>query len=83
MNSQPALVVKRTPLRNSLPNLGAAFLCAELGLSNEPRPDHAAYLASWLRVLKNDKRAIFTTASKAQAAVDYMHGKHEEERLMA
>src|SRR5271167_524697 len=55
--------------------LGAAFLCAELGLSNEPRPDHAAYVASWLRVLKNDKRAIFTAASKAQAAVDYMHGK--------
>ena len=63
--------------------LGAAFLCAELGLSNEPRPDHAAYLASWLRVLKNDKRAIFTAASKAQAAVDYMHGKQEEERLIA
>ena len=60
--------------------LGAAFLCAELGLSNEPRPDHAAYLASWLRVLKNDKRAIFTAASKAQAAVDYMQGKQEEER---
>jgi antirestriction protein ArdC len=63
--------------------LGAAFLCADLGLSNEPRPDHAAYLASWLRVLKNDKRAIFTAASKAQAAVDYMHGKQEEERLIA
>jgi antirestriction protein ArdC len=63
--------------------LGAAFLCAELGLSNEPRPDHAAYLASWLRVLKNDKRAIFTAASKTEAAVDYMHGKQEEERLMS
>ena len=62
---------------------GAAFLCAELRLSNESRPDHAAYVTSWLRVLKNDKRAIFTAASKAQAAVDYMQGKQEDERLMA
>lgn len=54
--------------------LGAAFLCADLGLSNEPRPDHAAYLASWLRVLKGDKRAIFTAASKAHAATDYLAG---------
>lgn len=52
--------------------LGAAYLCAMLGLSNEPRADHAAYLASWLRVLKSDKKAIFTAASKAQAAVDYL-----------
>ena len=54
--------------------LGSAFLCAHLGLANEPREDHASYLASWLRVLKNDKRAIFTAASKAQAAVDYLDG---------
>jgi antirestriction protein ArdC len=54
--------------------LGAAFLCADLGMSNEPRPDHAAYIASWLRVLKDDKRAIFTAASKAQAAADYLSG---------
>lgn len=52
--------------------LGAAFLCGHLELSNEPRRDHAAYLASWLRVLKADKRAIFTAASKAQQAADYL-----------
>jgi antirestriction protein ArdC len=52
--------------------LGAAFLCAMLGLANEPRPDHAAYIASWLEVLKSDKRAIFTAASKAQAAADHL-----------
>jgi len=63
--------------------LGAAFLCAELGLSNEPRPENAAYVASWLRVLKNDKKAIFTAASKAQAAADYMHAKQGEKRLVA
>ena len=54
--------------------LGAAFLCAKLGLSPEPRPDHAAYLASWLKMLKNDKKAIFTAASMAQKACDYLDG---------
>ena len=53
--------------------LGAAFTCASLGLASEPRPDHAAYIASWLRLLRNDKRAIFTAASKAQQAADWMH----------
>src|SRR5262249_16486168 len=50
--------------------LGAAFTCAHLGLSTEPREDHAQYIQSWLRVLKADKRAIFTAASKAQQARD-------------
>jgi antirestriction protein ArdC len=58
--------------------LGAAFLCADLRLANEPRPDHAAYVQSWLQVLKNDKRAIFTAAAKAQAAADYLHGQRPE-----
>jgi antirestriction protein ArdC len=58
--------------------LGSAFLCAQLGLENEPRQDHAAYLASWLRVLKDDKRAIFTAASKAQAAADYLQSLQEK-----
>jgi antirestriction protein ArdC len=53
--------------------LGAAFLCADLGLANEPRPDHAAYVANWLKALRSDTRAIFTAAAKAQQAVDYAH----------
>jgi antirestriction protein ArdC len=52
--------------------LGAAFTCAHLGLSTEPREDHAQYLASWLKVLKADSRAIFTAASKAQQATDWL-----------
>jgi antirestriction protein ArdC len=52
--------------------LGAAFLCADLGISNGPRDDHAAYVANWLKVLKNDKKAIFTAASKAGQAADYL-----------
>lgn len=53
--------------------IAAAFLCADLGIALEPREDHAAYLASWLTVLKNDKRAIFQAAAHAQKAADYLH----------
>ena len=54
--------------------LGAAFLAADLGLSLEPREEHAAYIEHWLRGLKNDKRFIFQAAAHAQRAVDYLHG---------
>ena len=53
--------------------LGAAFLCADLGLALEPRPDHAAYLASWLQVLRQDKRFIFSAAAHAERAVAFLH----------
>ena len=56
--------------------LGASFLAADLDLESEPRPDHAAYIASWLKALQNDKRTIFTAAGRAQAAVDWMHAHH-------
>ncbi len=59
--------------------LGAAFLCAQLGLPTDPRQDHAPYIASWLKVLKNDKRAIFTAAAKAQEAMDWMIKKTGQE----
>ena len=54
--------------------IGAAFLSADLGITPETREDHAAYIGSWLQVLKNDKRAIFTATSHAQKAADYLHG---------
>lgn len=53
--------------------LGSAFLCADLALTPDPRPDHASYLASWLKVLKADNRAIFTAAAHAQRAADFLN----------
>jgi antirestriction protein ArdC len=53
--------------------LGAAFLCADLEITPEVRVDHAAYIASWLTALKDDKRLIFTAAAHAQRAADYLH----------
>jgi antirestriction protein ArdC len=52
--------------------LGSAYTMAGLELELTPRRDHAAYIESWLRVLKSDKRAIFTAASQAQKAADWM-----------
>ncbi len=54
--------------------LGAAFLCADLNLTPALRDEHASYLASWLKVLKEDSRAIFTAAAHAQKAADFLHG---------
>jgi len=50
--------------------IGAAYLCAALGTAAQERDDHASYIASWLKVLRNDKRAIFKAATAAQAASD-------------
>jgi antirestriction protein ArdC len=61
-----------------LAEIGAGFLCCDLGITAEPRDDHAAYLDHWLRVLKEDKRAIFQAAAHAQRAVDFLHGLQPE-----
>ena len=52
--------------------ISSAMLCAHLRLALEPRVDHAPYVQNWLKALRNDKRAIFTAASKAQEAVTYL-----------
>ncbi len=54
--------------------LGSAFLAADLGLYLEPREDHAAYLASWIKVLQGDTRAIVSAAAHAERAVKFLHG---------
>ena len=54
--------------------LSAAFMCAELEMSNTPRADHAQYIGSWVAVLKGDTKAIFSAASLATRTVDYLVG---------
>jgi antirestriction protein ArdC len=63
--------------------LGAAFLSADLGITPEIRPDHAEYLAHWLKVLKEDSRAIFSAAAHAQRAADYLQGLQQKKELVA
>lgn len=52
--------------------LTAAFLCAEFSIDGETR--HAGYIASWIRMLKDDPKAFFTAASAAQKAADHLRG---------
>jgi antirestriction protein ArdC len=52
--------------------LGAALLSARFGIDGAVRRDHAAYLSSWLRVLKQDARSLVTVMSRAQAGVDFL-----------
>lgn len=63
--------------------LTAAYVCGSAGFSAPAREDHAAYLASWLKVLKGDKRAFITAASKAQKAADFLlaFGESAEDEL--
>jgi antirestriction protein ArdC len=52
--------------------LGSAYTMASLELELTPRKDHAAYIDSWLKVLRADNRAIFSAASQAQKAADWL-----------
>ena len=52
--------------------ISSAFVMAGLGLSPEPHPELIAYLATWIKVLRGDKRAIFTAASAASKAANYL-----------
>ena len=63
----------RAGLSGYVAELGAAFLAADLGIALEPRPDHASYIASWIKVLQNDTRAIVQAAAHAERAVAYLH----------
>ncbi|MEO5807024.1 zincin-like metallopeptidase domain-containing protein [Devosia sp.] len=63
--------------------LGAAFLCADLQITPTVCKDHAAYIGNWLKVLKNDKRAIFTAVSHAQKAADFLNGLQKKEGAAA
>ncbi len=63
--------------------LGAAFLCADIGVSPELRPDHAQYIEHWLKVMKADKKAIFTAASQAAKAADFLKALQPERKETA
>ena len=55
--------------------LGSAFMCAEFGISNTYGLQHESYLASWLKVLGNDKTAFFKASRQADKAFKLLSGK--------
>ncbi|MHB8388538.1 MAG: ArdC family protein [Acidobacteriaceae bacterium] len=54
--------------------MGSAFLCADLGIIGATLPGHADYLSSWLKVLRQDKKAILTAAAQAAKAQAFIRG---------
>ena len=54
--------------------LGSAFLNADLGILNTTLPDHADYLSNWIKILKNDRKAILTAAAQASKAHTLIKG---------
>jgi antirestriction protein ArdC len=59
-------------MEEMIAQISASFLCADLQIRSEPSADDAAYVSNWLTVLRGDRRAIFTAASKAQEAASYL-----------
>ena len=63
--------------------LGAAMCCASTGVTSSPREDHARYIKNWLAALKSDKRFIFSAASQAQKAVDFLFSEKQQQQVAA
>lgn len=62
--------------------IGSAFVCASAGIPLEGL-QHDAYIASWLKVMKSDKRAIFTASSQAKKAADWLFSATQQEEALA
>ncbi len=60
---------------------GSALLCVMLGIENEPRPDHAKYLNSWIKAIKDNPKVIQQAFSQSQKAIDYLYSLQEEQEL--
>lgn len=58
--------------------MGACFLCGYAGIDNITIDNSASYVASWLKVLKNDTKLLIIAAGAAQKAVDFILNKKED-----
>lgn len=60
--------------------IGSAFLCSLVGISTpDIQNNRTAYIQSWLKALRGDKRLVVKAASQAQKAVDYILDKNFSE----
>jgi antirestriction protein ArdC len=63
--------------------MGAAFLCGQAGIIERTVDNSAAYLASWLKRLKDDTRLVVQAAAQAQRAADFILGQVQSESEVA
>ena len=54
--------------------MGAAYLCAEAGISTAVIENQAAYVAGWLN--RDDRKLLIHAAALAQHAADYILGRN-------
>ena len=69
---EPLRLAREYAAEELIAELGAAFLCAEFGFDGDVR--NAGYIATWIDLLKSDKRAFFTACNRASKAADYLRG---------
>jgi antirestriction protein ArdC len=67
------LTIAERAFEELIAELGAAFLCSKWQVTEQPRADHAAYIANWLGALKKDQRFIVKAASAATKAAEYIN----------
>jgi antirestriction protein ArdC len=60
-------------LEELVAEIGASMLGASLKIEQQPRENHMEYIASWLKILKSDKKAFFKAAAKAQEATTFLY----------
>jgi antirestriction protein ArdC len=53
----------------------SAFLCGHTGIEPATIENAAAYVAGWLKVIRQDARLVVTAAAQAQKAADYILGR--------
>ena len=82
-NLQGCFGSKEYAMEECVAEMTAGFILADLGIAHHRRADHAAYIATWLDALRTDPKAIFTAASKAQQAADWMHAQQCPVKTMA
>ena len=64
--------------------MGAAFLLAEARIDSDSLTNNsAAYVASWLKALKNDPKLVVLAAAQAQKATDHILDRSFEGTLEA
>lgn len=74
---------KKYAFEELVAEFGSAFLCDELEVTQMPREDHAIYLKSWIKLLKDDPNALSNAAAKAQRAVKFLIELQSELALAA
>jgi antirestriction protein ArdC len=62
--------------------LASVFMAAERGIPHDPE-QHAAYVGSWIKSLKEDKNEIFRAAHDASAATDFLQALERDREDLA